>query len=91
MKFRVRSQDAETQRWVRGGRVTRLFKAACLTTPSGASGWGHPVKVWVSREQTDVDAALAVLLEALGIDRAALAYCLDPATDLFVDLRADPA
>lgn len=50
---------------------------------------GHPVKVWVSRDQTDVDVALDVLLQALGIGREALTYCLDPETDIFVDLRAD--
>ena len=27
---------------------------------------GHPVKVWVSQDQTDMDAALDVLFEALG-------------------------
>ena len=47
------------------------------------------VKVWVSRDQTDVDAALDVLLQALGIGREALTYYLDPETDIFVDLRAD--
>jgi hypothetical protein len=51
---------------------------------------GHPVKVWVSRDQTDVDAALDVLLHALGIGREALAYCLDPETGMFVDLRGEP-
>ena len=54
---------------------------------------GHPspdTKVWVSRDQADVEAALNVLLEALGIGREALTYCLDPETDVFVDLRADP-
>jgi hypothetical protein len=53
---------------------------------------GHPspdTKVWVSRDQTDVDAALDVLLDALGIGREALTYYLDPETDIFVDLRAD--
>jgi hypothetical protein len=54
---------------------------------------GHPspdTKVWVSRDQADVDAALDVLLEALGIGREALTYYLDPETDIFVNLRADP-
>ena len=54
---------------------------------------GHPspdTKVWVSGDQADVEAALNVLLEALGIGREALTYCLDPETDVFVDLRADP-
>ena len=51
---------------------------------------GYPVKVWVSRDQTDVNAALDVLLEALGIGREALTYHLDSETDIFVDLRADP-
>ena len=54
---------------------------------------GHPspdTKVWVSRDQADVEAAVNVLLEALGIGREALTYCLDPGTDVFVDLRADP-
>jgi hypothetical protein len=51
---------------------------------------GHPVKVWVSQDQTDVDAALDVLLEALGIGREALTYYLDPETGIFVDLRAKP-
>jgi hypothetical protein len=53
---------------------------------------GHPspdTKVWVSRDQTDVDAALDVLLDALGVGREALTYYLDPETDIFVDLRAD--
>jgi hypothetical protein len=45
-------------------------------------------RVWVSRDQADVDAALNVLLEALGIGREDLTYCLDPETDIFVDLRA---
>lgn len=52
---------------------------------------GHPspdTKVWVSRDQTDVDAALDVLLNALGIGREALTYYLDPETDTFVALRA---
>lgn len=48
------------------------------------------VKVWVSRDQTDVDAALDVLLEALGIDREALTFYLDPETGISVDLRVDP-
>ena len=48
------------------------------------------VKVWVSRDQTDMDAALDVLLEALGIGREALTYYLDPETCNFVDLHADP-
>lgn len=51
---------------------------------------GHPVKVWVSRDQTDVDAALDVLLEALGIGRDALAYYLGLETRIFVHRRADP-
>ena len=41
---------------------------------------GHPrldTKVSVSRDQADVDAALEVLLHALGIDREALTYYLD--------------
>jgi hypothetical protein len=53
---------------------------------------GHPssaTKVWVSRDQTDVDAALDVLLDALGIGREALTYHLDPENDIFIDLRAD--
>jgi len=53
---------------------------------------GHPspdTKVWVSRDETDVDAALDVLLDALGIGREALTYYLDPENDMFVDLRAD--
>ena len=50
---------------------------------------GHDVKVWVSWDQTDVDAALDVLLEALGIGREALTYQGDPETG-YVDLRADP-
>jgi hypothetical protein len=52
---------------------------------------GHPspdTKVWVSRDQADVDGALNVLLNALGIGREALTYYLDPQTDIFVDLRA---
>ena len=48
------------------------------------------VKVWVSRDQADVDAALDVLLEALGIGREALTFHLDLETGIFVDLRADP-
>jgi hypothetical protein len=51
---------------------------------------GHPTsgtKVWVSRDQADVGAALDVLLSALGIGRNAFTYCLDPATGIFVDLR----
>lgn len=54
---------------------------------------GHPspdTKVWVSRDETDVDAALDVLLDALGIGREALTYYLDPETDIFVDLAAPP-
>ena len=47
------------------------------------------VKVWVSRDQTDVDAALDVLLEALGIGKEALTLRGDPETG-YVDLRADP-
>jgi hypothetical protein len=46
--------------------------------------------VWVSQDQSDVDAALDVLLEALGIGREALTYYLDPETGGFVGLRADP-
>jgi hypothetical protein len=46
-------------------------------------------KVWVSRNQTDVDAALDVLLNALGIGREALTYFLDPENDIFVELHAD--
>jgi hypothetical protein len=55
---------------------------------------GHPspdTKVWVSRDQTDVDAALDILLEALGIGREALTYYLDSENDIFVDLRAGTA
>jgi hypothetical protein len=44
---------------------------------------GHPVKVWVSQDQTDVDMALDVLLEGLGIGREALTYYLDPETGIF--------
>jgi hypothetical protein len=51
---------------------------------------GTSVKVWVSQDQIDVDAALDVLLEALGIGRDALSYYLDPETGIFIDLRADP-
>lgn len=47
------------------------------------------VHVWVSRNQTDVDAALDVLLEALGIGREALTFRGDEETG-FVDLRTDP-
>ncbi len=47
------------------------------------------VFVWVSREQTDVDAALDVLLGALGIDRGALTFRGDVEIG-FVDLRAAP-
>jgi hypothetical protein len=47
------------------------------------------VKVWGSRGQTDMDAALDVLLEVLGIGREALIYHLDPETGIFVDLRID--
>jgi hypothetical protein len=47
------------------------------------------VKVWVSRDQTDVDAALDVLLEALGMGREALTFRGDPETG-YVDLRTDP-
>jgi hypothetical protein len=47
------------------------------------------VHVWVSRDQTDVDAALDILLEALGIGREALTFLGDPETG-YVDLRADP-
>jgi hypothetical protein len=47
------------------------------------------VKVWVSRDQTDADAALDVLLEALGIGGEALTFRGDPETG-YVDLRADP-
>jgi hypothetical protein len=53
---------------------------------------GHPrpdTKVWVSRDQADVDAALDVLLHALGIGREALTYCLDPETDTYVELHPD--
>jgi hypothetical protein len=53
---------------------------------------GHPrpdTKVWVSRDQADVDAALDVLLHALGIGREALTYYLDPETDFYVDLHPD--
>jgi hypothetical protein len=53
---------------------------------------GHPrpdTKVWVNREQADVEAALDVLLQALGIGREAVTYYLDPATDHYVDLSAD--
>jgi hypothetical protein len=54
---------------------------------------GHPrpdTKVWVSRDQADLRAALDVLLEALGIGREALTYYLDPETGTFVDLSAAP-
>ena len=51
---------------------------------------GHPVKVWVSQDQNDVDAALDVLLEALGIGREALSYYLDPKTGIFAHRCADP-
>jgi hypothetical protein len=51
---------------------------------------GHPVKVWVSQDQSNVDAALDVLLEALGISRDALTYYLDPETGIFVHRRDDP-
>jgi hypothetical protein len=40
-----------------------------------------------SRDQDEVEAALDVLLRALGIGREALTYCLDPETDVYVDLR----
>ncbi|WP_416903533.1 hypothetical protein [Micromonospora echinospora] len=51
---------------------------------------GNPrtdVLVWVSREQADVDAALDVLLEALGIGRDVLTLRGDEETG-FVDLQA---
>jgi hypothetical protein len=38
-----------------------------------------------------LDAALDVLLHALGIGREALSYYLDPETDVYVDLRPDVA
>ena len=53
---------------------------------------GHPrpdTKVWVSRDEADVDAALDVLLHALGIGREALTYYLDPETDTYVELHPD--
>lgn len=49
----------------------------------------HDVKVWLSRDQADVDAALDVLLQALGIDRGALTFAGDEGTG-YVDLRAEP-
>jgi hypothetical protein len=49
----------------------------------------HDVKVWVSQDQIDADAALDILLEALGIGREALTYRGDPETG-YVDLRTDP-
>lgn len=48
----------------------------------------HPrpdTKVWVDRSHADVDAALDVLLHALGIGREALTYYLDPETGTYVD------
>jgi hypothetical protein len=53
---------------------------------------GHPrpdTRVWVSRDQADVDAALDVLLHALGIGREALTYYLAPETDTYVELHPD--
>lgn len=50
---------------------------------------GNPrpdVFVWVGRDQTDVDAALDLLLEALGIGQDALTFRGDAETG-FVDLR----
>lgn len=47
------------------------------------------VFVWVSRAQTDVDAALDLLLSALGIGEEALTFRGDIETG-FVDLRSEP-
>lgn len=48
------------------------------------------VRVWLHREQTDVEAAVDVLLNALGIGREALTFVGDEETG-FVDLRATPS
>jgi len=47
------------------------------------------VFVWVSRAQTDVDAALDLLLDALGIGEEAITFrgSIEPG---FVDLRSEP-
>ncbi|MFD6825627.1 hypothetical protein ACFWC5_35560 [Streptomyces sp. NPDC060085] len=48
----------------------------------------HPdVFVWISRTQTDTDAPLDVLLDALGIGTEAITFRADD-EDAFVDLRA---
>lgn len=53
---------------------------------------GNPcpdVFVWVSRAQSDVEAALDILLGALGIGRAAITFRNNSESG-FVDLRNDP-
>ncbi|MER5556538.1 hypothetical protein ABT001_33630 [Streptomyces sp. NPDC002793] len=53
---------------------------------------GNPcpdVFVWVSRAQSDVEAALDILLDALGIGRAAITFRNNSESG-FVDLRNDP-
>ena len=53
---------------------------------------GNPrpdVFIWVSRDRTDVDGALDVLLEALGLGADALTFRGDVETG-FVDLHASP-
>ncbi|MFJ9718923.1 hypothetical protein ACIRPQ_23770 [Streptomyces sp. NPDC101213] len=47
------------------------------------------VFVWVGRDQADVDVALGILLDALGIGEEALTFRSDIETG-FVDLRSEP-
>jgi hypothetical protein len=83
--------EVETS-WEELGHVDAAMFSIGRIDFAPSQGRGNPrsdVFVWVGRDKADPDAALDVLLAALGISRDALTFRGDMDTG-FADLRPDP-